>query len=371
MSTAIFEERQHERLAELCVQFKLPTVGRELVGRLVQAGCDAALAVVLEVFEMEAQDRRERRVERLLRAADLPPGKTLATLREDRFPKPLLAKVRELAKGGFLERGDNVLCFGLPGVGKTHVAAALGHELVQRGHSVRFAPTYAVVQELLAAKRDLALPRALRRYDAYEVVILDDLGYVQQSTDEAEVLFTLLAERYERRSVVVTSNLVFSEWGRIFKNPMTTAAAVDRLVHHATILDFSPMRTFRAPGSGGDNYKAGDNYKPEVQATADAGVAVAAPTASDPTKPMTPGDKRRGSHPAEKLAASRRLHVATPSPLRSSTQYPNFIRPRPMNLVTTGKNSCRRPARIVDVDHRGRRPLHRPRRRSRPRSEGG
>jgi DNA replication protein DnaC len=305
VSTAVFDETQHERLAELCLRFRLPTVGRELAARLVRAGFDAALGTVLEVCEMEAQDRAERRVERLLRASGLPPGKTLATLREDRFPRPLLAKVRELAKGEFLERGDNVLCFGLPGVGKTHIAAALGHELVQRGHSVLFAPTYVVVQELLAAKRDLALPRALRRYDAYELIVLDDLGYVQQSTDEAEVLFTLLAERYERRSVVVTSNLVFSEWGRIFKNPMTTAAAVDRLVHHATILDFAPMKTFRAPPErptrADDNYVGADNN--EVTGDdASAADAPPEPTTRDPTKPIASSDKPRRSRPTEKLA---------------------------------------------------------------------
>jgi DNA replication protein DnaC len=300
MTTEIFDEAHDERLADLCVRFKLPTVGRELAGRLCRAGYDAALAIVLEVLEMEAADRRERRVERLLRASALPPGKTLATLREDRFPRPLLAKVRELAKGEFLERGGNVLCFGLPGVGKSHVAAALGHELVRRGHSVLYAPTYMVVQDLLAAKRDLALPRALRRYDAYELVVLDDLGYVQQSTDEAEVLFTLLAERYERRSVMVTSNLVFSEWGRIFKNPMTTAAAVDRLVHHATILEFAPMKTFRTPPPGGaatpdlpvapalardDNYPASDDNYPAPAAVA-----------PDPTKPVTSPGKTPRSH---------------------------------------------------------------------------
>jgi DNA replication protein DnaC len=135
---------------------------------------------------------------------------------------------------------------------KTHAAAALGHALVQRGHSVLFSPTFRLVQELLAAKRDLALPRALQRLDAFEVLILDDIGYVQQSADEVEVLFTLMAERYERRSLVITSNLVFGEWDRIFKNPMTTAAAIDRLVHHSTILEFSaaasaPTRPNSAP----------------------------------------------------------------------------------------------------------------------------
>ncbi len=131
-----------------------------------------------------------------------------------------------------------MLAFGLPGTGKTHLAGALGHELVRQGRSVCFIPTYELVQSLLVAKRDLDLPRALRKLDNFELLILDDLGYVQQSSDEAEVLFTLMAERYERRSVLITSNLVLGEWERIFRNPMTTAAAIDRLVHHSVILEF-------------------------------------------------------------------------------------------------------------------------------------
>ncbi|MBN2118122.1 MAG: ATP-binding protein [Anaerolineales bacterium] len=128
--------------------------------------------------------------------------------------------------------------FGLPGVGKTHFAAAVGHQLVQAGHSVLFTPTFHLVDELLRAKRDLLLERELRHLDTYEVLILDDIGYVQQSRDEMEVLFTLLAERYERRSVIITSNLVFSQWEQIFKDPMTTAAAIDRVVHHSIIVEF-------------------------------------------------------------------------------------------------------------------------------------
>jgi DNA replication protein DnaC len=131
------------------------------------------------------------------------------------------------------------LAFGLPGTGKSHAACALGHALVQAGHSVLFVPTFKLVQELLVAKRDLELPRALRKLDKFALLILDDIGYVKQSPDEIEVLFTLLAERYERRSVLLTSNLMFSEWDRIFQNPMTTAAAIDRLVHHSVILEFA------------------------------------------------------------------------------------------------------------------------------------
>jgi DNA replication protein DnaC len=115
---------------------------------------------------------------------------------------------------------------------------ALGHRLVEAGHAVYFTPAYRLVQELLAAKRDLALPRALRKLDQFEVLILDDLGYVQQDAAEAEELFTLLAERYERRSLVITSNLVFSQWDQILRNPMATAAAIDRIVHHSVILEF-------------------------------------------------------------------------------------------------------------------------------------
>ena len=238
-----------ERLSALCAEFRLPTLASELVSRLVAAGHQSLIPLVAEIFELEAGDRRERRVDRLVRVSKLPPGKTLDTLEETRLPRPLLQQVRELARGDFLDRAVNVLAFGRPGVGKSHVAAALGHALVSSGRSVLFAPTYQLVQGLLAAKRDLALPRALARLDVFDLLILDDIGYVQQAPDEIEVLFTLLAERYERRSVLITSNLVFSEWDQIFKNPMTTAAAIDRLVHHSTILEFA-VPSYRSERAG-------------------------------------------------------------------------------------------------------------------------
>ena len=156
-----------------------------------------------------------------------------------------MTRLHELAEGHFVDTTTNILAFGLPGVGKSHALAALGHALVQAGHAVLFVPAYALVQDLLAAKRALELPRALRKLDLFEVVILDDLGYVQQSPEEAEVLFTLLAERYERRSVILTSNLVFGEWNRIFRDEMATAAAIDRLIHHSAILEFN-VPSFRA-----------------------------------------------------------------------------------------------------------------------------
>lgn len=189
--------------------------------------------------ELEIHERRRRRIERFLHESDLPREKTLATLKRSRLPAKVAKTLPTLCEGGFVERGDNVLAFGLPGRGKTHLVCALGHELVQRGHRVLFTPTFALVQRLLAAKRDLRLEKELAGLDRFDAVILDDIGYVQQNRDEMEVLFTFLAERYERRSVIITSNLLFSEWDRIFKDPMTTAAAIDRLVHHAVILEMT------------------------------------------------------------------------------------------------------------------------------------
>ena len=191
-----------------------------------------------EMLEQEMDGRRERRTERLKDAAHLPPEKTLATFDQERLPLRLRRLLPQLCSGDFVDRSENLLVFGLPGRGKTHFASAVGHELVNLGRSVFFTPTYRLVDSLLRAKRDLLLEHELRRLDRFEVLILDDIGYVQQSRDEMEVLFTLLAERYERRSVVITSNLVFSQWDQIFKDPMTTAAAIDRVVHHSIIVEF-------------------------------------------------------------------------------------------------------------------------------------
>lgn len=234
-----------ERFKRLATSFRLPTIGVEMERRLLQSGSPGAFEAVLEVFEMEASDRLERRVQRLLRASHLPPAKTFETLDYSPFPAALVHQIKELKRGEFVDRAENVLAFGVPGVGKTHVLQAIGHELVRQGRSVLCTPAYALVQELLASKRDLALPRLLRKLDLFEAVILDDIGYVQQSHDEMEVLFTFLAERYERRSVLITSNLVFSEWEQIFRNPMTTAAAIDRLVHHCVILEFHKVPSRR------------------------------------------------------------------------------------------------------------------------------
>lgn len=194
---------------------------------------------LLHLAEIEVEDRRCHRIERLLRQSGLPHEKTLSTLELSRLPAPVRRSVPTLCEGGFVDRAENLLAFGLPGRGKTHLVCAIGHELLQRGYEVLFVPAFKLVQRLLAAKKELALEATLRRLDRFDAVLLDDLGYVQQSREEMEVLFTFLAERYERRSVLITSNLVFSEWNKIFQDPMTTACAIDRLVHHAVILELS------------------------------------------------------------------------------------------------------------------------------------
>ena len=226
------------RIAVLCRSFHLPTVGAEAVPRFTRAGQADALPTFAEVLEQEATDRTERRVERLRAASKLPAGKTWATFQLERLPVRLRQQLEALAKGDFVERGENVLAFGLPGTGKTHAMAALGHRLVELGQAVPFTPTYRLVQHLLLAKRELRLPRELKKLDRFDVLVLDDLGYVHQGADDTDVLFTLMGERYERRSLIVTSNLVFSQWDQIFHNPMATAAAIDRIVHNSTILEF-------------------------------------------------------------------------------------------------------------------------------------
>jgi DNA replication protein DnaC len=189
--------------------------------------------------ELEIEHRRIRRIQRLRHASSLPADKTMATLEIDRFPIKIRRQVPVLCDGDFVERAQNVLAFGLPGRGKTHLVCAIGHELVERGYKVLFCPAYQLVQRLLVAKRDLLLDKELARLDRFHAIIIDDIGYIQQSREEMEVLFTLLSERYERRSVMITSNLVFSKWDKIFKDAMTTAAAIDRLVHHCIILELA------------------------------------------------------------------------------------------------------------------------------------
>jgi DNA replication protein DnaC len=236
-----------ETLPMLLKSFKLPTFVREYAAVGEQAAREGLTHPVylLALATLEAQERNERRLQRLMEESQLPREKNLTTFDLGRLSPKARTTFNALRDGSFLDRAENVLAFGNPGTGKTHLLCALGQELVRQGRTVLFAPTFKIVQKLLAAKRDLRLAAELKRLDRFEAILLDDIGYVQQDREEMEVLFTLLAERYERRSVLITSNLVFSKWDQIFKDPMTTAAAIDRVVHHAVILELN-MESYRA-----------------------------------------------------------------------------------------------------------------------------
>jgi DNA replication protein DnaC len=222
-------------------ELHLPTMQAEFQTLALQAQQESLSypSYLLELAERECQQRRQKRTERLLKDSRLPLAKNLQTFDLKRLPTKVVQQVRTLLTGEFVERQENVLLFGPPGSGKTHCCCALGQELVRAGRRVLFTKCNALVQTLLLAKRELTLKTVLRRLSNWDVLIIDDLGYVQQSREEMEVLFTLLAERYELGSVMVTSNLAFSQWEQIFKDPMTTAAAIDRLVHHCTIVELN------------------------------------------------------------------------------------------------------------------------------------
>lgn len=207
-------------------------------------------AFLLELVRIERSAKSARRVERLRLQSELLPGKSFRALDLKRFAPATRTQIGRLRDGSFLAEAVNVVAIGRPGAGKSHIASVLGHALIDQGRPVLFTPTSALVQRLLAAKRDLRLPKELAKLDRFECLILDDIGYVQHDRDEMEVLFTLLAERYERKSVIITTNLVFSEWNRIFKDPMTTMAAIDRVVHHSVVLDLMAVDSYRAEAAG-------------------------------------------------------------------------------------------------------------------------
>ena len=209
---------------------------------------------LLELAKRECEERGHKRTVRYLRESKLPLEKNMEVFDRKRLPVQVNSHVENLLEGSFVDRNENVLAFGNPGSGKTHLLCAIGQELIQQGRRIRFTPCNLLVQELLIAKRDLKLARVLKKFSKYHAIIIDDIGYVQQSREEMEVLFTLLADRYERGSVMLTSNLPFSKWEQIFKDPMTTAAAIDRLVHHSIILELN-LPSYRLEQSKKDKGK--------------------------------------------------------------------------------------------------------------------
>ena len=230
------------RLPMLLTQLRLPTIARLWPALTETADRESwpAGKTLAALMEHEIAEWARRRTARHLLEARLPEGKTL-----DRFDFTAVtsiskARVTALAEGdSWLDQGTNILLFGPPGVGKSHLAAALGHAMIDAGYRVLFTRTTDLVQQLQTARQELKLASAIEKLDKYDLLILDDLSYVQKSQAETSVIFELISARYERRSLLITANQPFGAWDAIFPDPAMTVAAIDRLVHHSIILEMN------------------------------------------------------------------------------------------------------------------------------------
>jgi DNA replication protein DnaC len=228
---------------------KLPTILREheVIGKTAEQEEWSYTKYLHALCEIEVMERSSRRIANNLKRSNLPDGKTMETFDMSFMPIKIKRQVSMLLEGGFADKAENVLAFGLPGRGKSHLLCGIARELIiHKNKQVLYITAFSLVQKLLIAKRDLMIEMYLKKLDKFDVILLDDIGYVQQSREEMEILFTFLSERYERRSLMITSNLVFNEWDKIFKDPMTTSAAIDRLVHHSVILELNSIKSYRA-----------------------------------------------------------------------------------------------------------------------------
>lgn len=237
----------HKQLVHLFKELRLP-VFREYFAELSKKAVQQELTYeryLLELAQREYEVRRFNKIQRLIKASKLPLEKTFDNFELKRMPLKVRQQVKIFLEGSFVDRSENILAFGNPGSGKTHLLCAICHELARQGRKVYFTSCDFIVQQLLRAKTELQLDKLLKKLSRYEALMIDDFGYVKQDREEMEVLFTLLAYRYERGSVLLTSNLPFSRWEIIFKDPMTTAAAIDRLVHHSVVLELN-VPSYRA-----------------------------------------------------------------------------------------------------------------------------
>ena len=230
------------RLGLMLSELRLPTIKRIAGDLCAQSDREGwpGRRLLEAVLEHEVAERETRRIDRHRAESQLSPDKRLSSFDFAAVPSVSKAQVVALADGHeWLDRGANVLLFGPPGVGKSHLVCGLGHALIEAGRRVLFARCSDIVQRLQAARRDMRLPQELAKLDRYDLLILDDLSYVRRDQPETSVLFELIAERYEHKSLAITANTPFSQWGEVFVEPAMTLAAVDRLVHHSTILEMN------------------------------------------------------------------------------------------------------------------------------------
>lgn len=230
------------RLGLMLSELRLPTVKRLAHDLCEQSDREGwpGRRLIESLLEHEVAEREIRRIDRHRAESQLSPDKRLSSFDFAAVPSVSKAQVSALAEGHeWLDRGANVLLFGPPGVGKSHLVCGLGHALIEAGRRVLFIRCTDIVQRLQAARRDMRLPQELAKLDRYDLLILDDLSYVRREQPETSVLFELIAERYEHKSLAITANTPFSQWGEVFVEPAMTLAAVDRLVHHATILEMN------------------------------------------------------------------------------------------------------------------------------------
>ena len=242
------------RLPLILNELRLPTVKRLWAGLAEQSNKEGwpAERFLAAVMEHELAERETRRLERHRLESQLLPGKLLSSFDFTTVPTVSKAHVTALVEGdGWIDQGANLLLFGPPGVGKSHLVCAIGYGLIDRGYRVHFTRTSDLVQRLQVARREMRLPAEIAKLDRFDLLILDDLSYVRRDQAETSVLFELIAARYERKSLALTANQPFSGWDQVFPEPAMTLAAVDRLVHHSTIFELNVESYRRRAASAG------------------------------------------------------------------------------------------------------------------------